>query len=248
MDLASASIEEAQAFVLILVRVGTLFMIAPILGHARVPLTVKAALALLVSLLILMALNAQGLQLPGEGGRQYLFPDRFHFLGNSSLAWRSPIRPISSLPGVQMAGQIVDIQIGFGLVNVIDPVNNDQVSILGEFYYLLAMLYFLALDGPHYLLRALADSYRLMPPGGLDWFKHATAIGPELANFFTKLFVISVQVAGPSVAVLFLSNLTMGLLAHHPADECLHRRPAGQRAGRPGCDHCDHEIHGHGLA
>src|SRR5258708_19328421 len=112
-----------------------------------------------------------------------------------------------------MAGQIIDIQVGFGLVNVIDPVNNVQISVLGQFYYLIALLYFLALDGHHYLLKALGESFKLVPPGSLVWFKQASAAGPKLSDFFTKLFIIAIQVAGPSVAVLFLTNITMGLLS-----------------------------------
>jgi flagellar biosynthetic protein FliR len=115
--------------------------------------------------------------------------------------------------GIQMAGQVIDIQIGFGLVNVLDPGGSEQVSVVGQFYYIVALLYFLALDGHHYLMKAMGDSFQLIPPGGLGWLAHAGAAGPKLSEFFSRLFVIALQVAGPSVVTLFLTNITMGLLS-----------------------------------
>ena len=42
-------------------------------------------------------------------------------------------------------GQIVDMNIGFGMVNVIDPQNRIQVPLMGNFYYILAFLLLLHL-------------------------------------------------------------------------------------------------------
>jgi len=75
------------------------------------------------------------------------------------------------------------------------------------------MLFFLGVDGHHLLLKALGDSFALVPPGGLAWFDQAALAGPLLSQFFTKLFIIAFQVAAPSVAVLFMTNLSMGLIS-----------------------------------
>ena len=115
--------------------------------------------------------------------------------------------------GIQMAGQIVDIQAGFGLVNVVDPTSNTQVSILGQFYQVIALLFFLAIDGHHILIRAVGDSFALIPAGGFSWLTQANMAGPLLSDFFSRLFIIAFQVAAPSIATLFLVNLTMGLLS-----------------------------------
>lgn len=212
MDLASASIEQFQAFALILIRVATLVIAAPVLGHARIPGQVKAGFVLVISLLLLLTLNSGGLKLPQKAASNILSLAGAA-AGEMFVGLLIAYAAYLFFTAVQMAGQVVDIQIGFGLVNVIDPANNVQVSILGQFYYLLALLYFLAVSGHHHLLSALGDSFRLIPPGSLNWLEHAGASGPKLAEFFTRLFAIALQVAGPSVAALFLANLTMGLLS-----------------------------------
>ncbi|MES2202583.1 MAG: flagellar biosynthetic protein FliR [candidate division FCPU426 bacterium] len=212
MDLAQASMEQAQAFILILVRVGALFMAAPILGNARIPGQVKAGLILLVSVLLLFSLNTQGLNLPQKAVGN-IFALTGSIMGELFVGLAVAYSSFLFFSAIQMAGQILDIQVGFGLVNVLDPTSNSQVSVLGQFYYLVALLYFLALDGHHFLLKALGDSFRLIPPGSLGWFEHAAAAGPKLSDFFTQLFIIALQIAGPSIAVLFLTNVTMGLLS-----------------------------------
>ena len=212
MDLEHATVAQAQVFVLMLARVGTLFMTAPVLGNARIPAQVKAGLALVITLLLLMSLNAGGLQVP-ERAVGNIFMLLSSVAGELFIGLCIAYSAYLFFTGMQMAGQIIDIQIGFGLVNVLDPSSNQQVSVIGQFYQIVALLYFIALDGHHYLLKALGDSFHLIPPGSLSWFEHAGAAGPSLSEFFTRLFVIAIQVAGPSVATLFLTNVTMGLLS-----------------------------------
>jgi flagellar biosynthetic protein FliR len=209
-DLASWTLEQFLAYGLMLVRVSVLFVTAPVLGNTRIPGQVKAALSMAVTLLLYLSYRGGGatitaptnvFQLVGAVGGE-VFAGML--IGYSAYLLFS---------GIQMAGQIVDIQIGYGMVNVLDPAGGSQVSILGQFYYLVAMLFFLAVDGHHALLKAMGDSFTLLPPGSISWFDKAAVAGPLLSGFFTKLFIIAFQVAAPSIAVLFLTNLSMGLLS-----------------------------------
>jgi flagellar biosynthetic protein FliR len=112
--------------------------------------------------------------------------------------------------GIQLAGQVVDIQMGLGMVNIIDPMSSAQVSVMGQYFYLVATLVFLAVDGHHVLLRALADSFELVPLG------HAN-FTPTMAGLFNErasaLFLVAFRVGAPVVGALFLTNLALGVLA-----------------------------------
>lgn len=209
MDWRNVSLAQAQLFALILIRISTLFLVAPVLANARIPGPVKLGLSLLVSLLLLMTLQAR---VP-ERAVGNIFALSSAAGGEIFVGLAIGYSAFLFFSAIQMAGQIIDIQVGFGLVNVVDPGGSEQVSVVGQFYYIVALLYFLALDGHHYLLKAAGDSFLLIPPGGLSWVNHAGAAGPKISEFFTRLFVIALQVAGPSVATLFLTNITMGLLS-----------------------------------
>lgn len=209
MDLLSASLGQLQAFALMLARVSVLFVAAPFLGNARIPGLVKAGSALMITLLLTLSASKSASIAPPThvlGVAQAVLGEFFVGLVIAYAAYLM-------FTAIQMAGQIVDIQIGYGLVNVLDPGGNQQVSILGQFYYLVALAFFLAMNGHHHLLRALGDSFTAIPVGSFLWFERAAEAGPLLSAFFTKLFVIAFQVAAPSIAALFLTNLSMGLLS-----------------------------------
>lgn len=108
------------------------------------------------------------------------------------------------------AGQVVGFQMGFAIVNVVDPQTQEQVSIIGEFQYLVAVLLFLVIDGHHLLLAGLARSFELVPP-------FAVVPDPALADSFVRLsaeiFVIGAKVAAPAMAALFLTNVALSIVA-----------------------------------
>ncbi|MGH7443008.1 MAG: flagellar biosynthetic protein FliR, partial [bacterium] len=154
--MASWTMQQFTLYGLMLVRVAVLFSVAPILGNASIPTQVKAAAAMVFTLLLYLAFKA------GHG--TYVVPTNIFELAGAvgGEAFAGLIVGYSAyllFSGFEMAGEIVDIQIGFGLVNVIDPAGGSQVSILGQFYYIVAMLFFLAIDGHHALLKALGDSF-----------------------------------------------------------------------------------------
>lgn len=209
-DLAAWTLEQFLAFGLMLVRVSTLFMTAPVLGNTRIPAQVKVSLSLVITLLLFLSYKGGAARIAAPSN---VFQLIAAIMGEVFAGLLIGYSAYLLFSGIQMAGQIVDIQIGFGMVNVIDPAGGSQVSIMGQFYYLIAMLFFLAIDGHHALLKAMGDSFTLLPPGSINWFDHAAQSGPLLSGFFTKLFIIAFQVAAPSIAVLFLTNLSMGLLS-----------------------------------
>jgi flagellar biosynthetic protein FliR len=62
---------------------------------------------------------------------------------------------------VQMAGEIIGIQMGVSIANIIDPITSTQVSIVAEFLYLIALLIFLVVDAHHIFVYAMSESYRV---------------------------------------------------------------------------------------
>ena len=95
---------------------------------------------------------------------------------------------------IQAAGQIIDTQMGFGMVNVLDPQSGMQVPLLGNFFYLFATMLFLLSDGHHYLLMALTRSFRLIPPGTLSF---PVSLWSNLGGLFTQILAFALQIALP---------------------------------------------------
>ena len=66
----------------------------------------------------------------------------------------------------QLAGQLLDMQIGLGMVNVLNPQSGIQVPLFGNFLYLFALLCFFAVNGHYVLLSCIVQSYKILPIGG----------------------------------------------------------------------------------
>jgi flagellar biosynthetic protein FliR len=112
--------------------------------------------------------------------------------------------------GVQIGGSIVGYQIGLAIVNVYDPESGGEVSLVGEFWFLVAVLIFLAIDGHHSIISAFADSYRLIPVGV---FNFAGSAGEFIIRFSAYSFVMAVKLAAPVIITLFLTEVALGVVA-----------------------------------
>ena len=111
---------------------------------------------------------------------------------------------------VQVAGTVVDFQMGFGVVNVIDPQTDTQVSVTAQFHNILAILIFLVTDAHHFIIQAIVDSFFIINPAEVDF----TGITPEyMLHLFSGTFTTAVKIAAPIMAILFFLSVGLGLVA-----------------------------------
>ena len=112
--------------------------------------------------------------------------------------------------GIQMAGDLVGFQMGFSIVNILDPVTSEQASIINEFQYMLAGLLFLSVNGHHVLILAMSESYTALPLLG---FHLTGGLVQSLVEMSRDLFVIAVKISSPIVIALVFANIGLGLIA-----------------------------------
>ena len=112
--------------------------------------------------------------------------------------------------GARQAGEVVSAQAGLSAASLFDPDAGSELTSLGQLYGLIALMTFVALDGPLRLVGALVESYRVIPPGGL-------ILSEETANLvFEQLgraLALALRAAAPAALALAVAGLAMGLLA-----------------------------------
>ncbi len=191
-------------FTLVFVRMAFIFMMVPVFGSRMVPRRVRIGLAVLMSFLIFPYV---AFKMPKSLTLMKMIPGFF-----SEMVIGMAIGLITQLmfAGVQVAGQIAGYQMGFGIVNVIDPVTSQQVSIAAQFYYLFSVLLFLA-TGTHLIfIQALVESFKYIPPLGarLSGFQINTLM--KLAG---NIFVLAVKVGAPVLAITLFTQVVLGIVA-----------------------------------
>ncbi len=205
MSALDGALVELETYLLVLARTGGMFGLAPIFGSHNVPLQVKAGISAILAFVIFPFVRPPAGGYPAEivpyalcVGREILAGAVIGYVGSLLLV------------AVQLAGQFADIQIGFGLVNVVDPVANRQVTVIGQFQYLVAVLLMLALNGHHLLLAGLVDSYRVVPVAG---FALTSRLEAGLVRLFCEATVVAFKIAAPVTCTLLLADAAMAVLA-----------------------------------
>jgi flagellar biosynthetic protein FliR len=112
--------------------------------------------------------------------------------------------------GAQTAGELVAAQAGLSTATLFDPESGEELAPLGRLYGLLAMAAFLAMDGPLALVRALVDSYSVIPAGRLAIADQAAALafGPV-----GRALELALRAAAPAAIALVMAGIVLGWLS-----------------------------------
>lgn len=109
---------------------------------------------------------------------------------------------------VQSAGELIDLQVGFSLGGVIDPLSGNTSTPIGRLHQLLAVAIMFAIDGHVFVVRAFIRSVEMSPLGGLD----TTSVGENIARLVATLLAAAIEIALPMLTALFLTEVALGFL------------------------------------
>ena len=205
MDILNLNYAEFERFLFVLFRVGAMIIFVPILGSRQIPGAVKIGLMLFLSIAIFPLV--QDRPIPEPKGlfdlSKFLMVDLTIGLG---IAYISRL----IFAAVQVAGTVVDFQMGFGVVNVIDPQTDTQVSVTAQLQNILAIFIFLAIDAHHYIFQAIVDSFFVINPFEINF----ASVTPEyVLHLFSATFTTAVKISAPIMAILFFLSGGLGLVA-----------------------------------
>jgi flagellar biosynthetic protein FliR len=198
-------VSRFMVFTLVLTRVSTLFMTAPIFGAPGLPRRVRALIAVAVALLVTPVYL--GTSLPPIDQ----LVDFGRLLANEALVGLLLGLSINILfSGIQVAGQIVSQMSGLSIADVFNPAFEEDASVFSSLFYFLTMAVFVAVGGHRIVTEALLDTFAAAPPG------HA-ALGQSfvevLSNVATQSFALGIRAAAPLLTALLLANLVLGLVS-----------------------------------
>jgi flagellar biosynthetic protein FliR len=201
MNLASL---DPQLLLLCFMRVSGFVFAAPVFGSKLVPRMVRLWFSVLLAVAIMPAVS--GTELPEFAGVSYFLLAAREVLLGVLIGFVSTF----FIYGVEFAGHVLGLQMGFAASTLFDPFSKIEVSVIGRFQGLLAIVLFLTMEGHHVLLSGFAASYRAVPmavtgfdPAGAGRLVAATA----------EIFTVAVRIAIPVLGALFLIEVGIALLA-----------------------------------
>lgn len=198
-------LDQFHIFLLVLLRVSALLMVAPIFGHRTWLARAKVGLAFTVSIILFPIVADQPLDVPAG-----VLPYALMMIREVLMGVVMGFVVLLLFVGIQFAGQVAGLQMGFGIVNVIDPQSSNQLSIMGQFLNILAILLLLSLNGHHTILTGLVTSFETIPLGGVVL---KAGLMQKMIAITAEVFIIGVKIAAPIMTALFLVTAAMGVLA-----------------------------------
>ncbi|MDA8146720.1 MAG: flagellar biosynthetic protein FliR [Thermaerobacter sp.] len=187
---------------LAILRVGGFFLAAPVFGSGVVPLWVRTALSLVVGMALAPLSHGPvpTALLPYllAAGKEVLVGLGMGYVVNLLLA------------GVQYAGGLLDLQMGFGLSQVLNPAMGAPAPVLTNLLYFVALVLFIVSGGLESLLLALGASFRLLPLGAAHL---GAGTLPLFIGWGADIFTLGLSLAMPVLAVLLILNLALGILS-----------------------------------
>lgn len=206
MSLPFLSAGHLEAFILVLLRVSAVIVTIPVISDASVPVRLKGALSILITLIIFPLVLPQ---IP-PAANYHVLVLMYRMAGEVMIGLIIGYAARLILAGVQMAGDMIGFQMGLSIANIIDPMTSEQVSIITELQYLVAMLVFLAVDAHHIFFSAIIQSYSVLNPLA---FHFSAPLMQVILSYSKDMFVVAVKLAAPLMAVMLFTNVGLGIVA-----------------------------------
>jgi flagellar biosynthetic protein FliR len=192
-----------ERFLLPFIRLSGFFLVAPIFGAQAVPVRVRVMLAFVVSVLLFPGMT---MQRPFDA----FSPQSLVLILQEILIGIGMGLILQfTMAAIVMAGHTIATAMGLGFASSADPQNGVQVTVVGQFYMILATLVFLSVDGHLVALDILGNSFTRFPAGD---FALDALLFWEVGLFSTQMFVTGVLLALPVMTGVLLVNLAFGVM------------------------------------
>ncbi|MCX6382256.1 MAG: flagellar biosynthetic protein FliR [Armatimonadetes bacterium] len=205
LNYTTIGVHAFYTFLLVFSRTSGLIAVAPVLGSRSIPHPLKAGLALVLSLAIMPLQEAHTANAP-----THLLVLTTQIAGEAILGIVMGYIARLFFSAVEIAGTLVDTQMGFGFLQLANPFAEQPNSILSVFQYQLATTLYLLMNGHLLLIGAMVESFTLITPGT---FAPTAAFGGGFATILQGVMLLCIRVALPAIGVLILMEIAFGIMA-----------------------------------
>ena len=194
------------AVLLCSLRLSALLLLTPILQALGLPARIRVLLIVLLSISLVSGMQLAPASIPtdipsllGAGASEVVIGALMSFGVFVAFA------------ALSFAGNALDLQIGFSIANIFDPITRSQSPLIAALFGMTAVVLFFTLDAHHLLLRGVAYSLERIPLGTAVVLPTPTTLARE----FGRVFTLGLMLAAPVLFCLFLVELCLAVLSRN---------------------------------
>jgi flagellar biosynthetic protein FliR len=201
------SINSILIFFLVLTRNAGMLLVAPIFGTGQMPPQVKVAASVALTVVMFPFIYSQATGVIPDSLPIFALAAAKELIVGVFIGFAA----LLMFTSIQLAGEYISHLMGLSIANVVDPVTSQHVPVIGQFYYILAILIFLFIDGHHWLFSAVQTSYMAVPAGFS--FPQFTIVLEKLIVLSSQMFMIALMLTAPVLGILFVTEVALGFMA-----------------------------------
>lgn len=206
MDYLLNFVNDLPMFMAVFFRVGGMLLFAPVFGNANIPLPVRVAISLMFAFILYPSVDKSKFTLPSD-------IISYAFVVFKEIAIGAVIGFAASIifSAFTMAGYLISNQMGLDTAAIVDPTSEtgEEEQSISIFYNMIAILIFLAINGHHWFIKTTVQSFGMIPLGS---FHYTTVTLSKILSVFKSLFVMGIKISAPSLVVLMLTVVVLGLM------------------------------------
>ncbi|MBR5360839.1 MAG: flagellar biosynthetic protein FliR [Lachnospiraceae bacterium] len=201
----SFSYEDLEFFLLIFVRISCFVVTSPFFSIQNVPRRVKAGWSFFLAFIMYQTMEV------------HVIPQYRTVYGYAALVLKEAIAGLMIGFGanicnsvINLAGRLADMEIGISMVSLLDPTTKEQSGFTGVLYQYSIMLIMMVTNLHHYFIRALAETFNLIPIGMAKF--DSDGIMTVIMQYLDDYVMIAFRICLPVVATIMLTNAVLGIL------------------------------------
>jgi flagellar biosynthesis protein FliR len=193
---------EFQSFLVLVSRIGGIVAAFPMLSGRAVPAQIKIALVVMLGLVLsplirLPPLSRDAIEMTAGLVSELLI----------GLVIGLAVRLLFG--AFEMAGELLGTQMGFGAVQLLDPMTAQPSPLIGEYFRIIASLVFLSLNAHMVVVAAIVSSYDSIPPFAA---RLSPVVGEEVLQLSQHMFLVALQLSAPVLVAMILINVLLAML------------------------------------
>ncbi len=201
------TVERLEIFILMLVRISAFMVTAPFFSSNNIPRRLKVAIAFFLSLVTYSMVEYESATIAYEGTIGLALLMASETVVGLTIGYIANICMLI----LNFAGHMIDVEIGFSMASLMDPMTRIQTTVTANYYTYLVMLMMLVTNMHYFLIRAIVDSARVVP------FGMARLLGGRLhevvIQFMSEYFIIGFRIILPVFSCILVVNVVLGILA-----------------------------------
>jgi len=198
-------IEKLLGFVMVLTRISAFFMVIPVFGWKSIPVRIKVATTLLLTVFFSMItpVSVNTGQISSAGAVLMM-------AGEATYGLALGLIVSFVFAAVKISGRIIERQMGLAMAEILDPLTGERAQPMGSLLEMIFILLFLSANGHHLFLLIISRSYDSFPAGSIPTVPVLTA---GIIQAGSTMLLHSLKLAAPILAAFLLLMVILAVFA-----------------------------------